>query len=41
MSLNQKKEYKSIEKQVEYLVETKNIIYSDNIADVLSERAYT
>lgn len=41
MSLNPKKEFKSIEQQVKYLVETKNIVYSDNIADVLSERAYT
>ena len=41
MSINEKKEFKSIEQQVKYLVETKNVIYSDNIAEVLSERAYT
>ena len=41
MSKNEKKEYKSIEQQVSYLVETKNVIFSNAIAKVLSERAYT
>lgn len=41
MSANQRKEFKSIEQQVKYLVETKNLIFSDDIAEVLSERSYT
>lgn len=41
MSANQRKEFKSIEQQVKYLVETKNLIFSDDIAEVLRERSYT
>lgn len=41
MPNNEKKEFKTIEEQVEYLVTTKNIEYSDQIKSVLLERSYS
>lgn len=41
MSRNINKEFKTLDEQVEYLVNTKNIEYSDTIKSVLFERSYS